>query len=209
MPRSPLIRVAVLDPHPAVRAGVEAVLTAQHDLAPAGSAAGEQELWPLLNRSRPDVLLIDQPPRSGDGLVICRRVKGALLAPRVVLCAADAGPALIVPAALAEADALVDKAADLRELLAAIRAVASGARPRPRITPRLQAQAAARLGHRDRAIFAMRLAGTTPRDIAATVGLSGRALDARLTAIVAALGRGEDAADPGPDLVAQALGDVA
>jgi DNA-binding NarL/FixJ family response regulator len=209
MTRSPLIRVAVLDPHPAVRAGVEAVLTAQHDLAPAGSAAGEQELWPLLNRSRPDVLLIDQPARSGDGLVLCRRVKSALLAPRVVLCAADAGPPLIVPAALAQADALVDKAADLRELLAAIRAVASGAATLPRITPRLQAEAAARLGHRDRAIFAMRLAGTTPRDIATTVGLSARQLDARLTAIVAALGSGEPAAQAVPDLVVQAAGGIA
>jgi DNA-binding NarL/FixJ family response regulator len=214
MPRSPLIRVAVLDPHPAVRAGIEAVLATQPDLTPAGSAADAQELWPLLNRSRPDVLLLDQRARCGEGLVLCRRVKAPLLAPRVVLCAAHAHADLIVPATLAGADALVDKSADLRELLAAIRAVAAGRRTLPRITPRLQARAAARLGPVDRAVFAMRLAGTSPRDIATTVGLGGHELDARLSAILAALAGEEPVAAPpgheaGSDPLTHALGGAA
>lgn len=192
MPRSPLLRVAVLDPHPAARAGLHAVLSAQPDLVPAGAAADEEALWPLLHRTRPDVLLVDHVPGSSDGIGLARRIKAAVLGPKVVVCATGARRNLTVPAALAGADALVDKADDLADLLRAIRTVAAGDRVLDRVTPRLQAEAGARLGHLDRAIFAMRLAGTSPRDIAATTGLTLRALDARLGRIVAVLG-GDDA----------------
>jgi DNA-binding NarL/FixJ family response regulator len=190
MPRSPLVRVAVLDPHPAVRAGLHAVLSAQPDLVPVGAAADEEALWPLLHRARPSVLLVDHVPGSSDGIGLARRVKSAVLGPKVVVCATGARRDLTVAAALAGADAVVDKADELAELLRAIRAVAAGDRVLDRVTPRLQAEAGARLGHLDRAIFAMRLAGTSPRDVAATTGLSPRALDARLGRIVAVLGGG-------------------
>lgn len=191
-----MIRVAVLDRHPAVRAGIAATLQAQPDMAPAGSAAHPSELWPLLYRTDPDVLLLDHDLRSGDGLALCLRITSRPLAPYVVICASDGATSAIVPATLAGAGALVDKAADLRELLHAVRAVARGERVLPCITPPLQARAAGRLDARDRAIFAMRLAGTAPRDIAATVGLSAAELDARTAAIVARLAAADDPAPP-------------
>ena len=66
------------------------------------------------------------------------------------------------------------------ELLAAIRGDAG----LPRITPRLQRRAAARLGGTDRAILAMRLARTPDREIAATVGMPRAALAGRVAAIL-------------------------
>jgi hypothetical protein len=52
VPRDSLTaRVAILDPHPAVRAGLEAMLPA--DLVPVGSAAERRQLWPLLYRTDP------------------------------------------------------------------------------------------------------------------------------------------------------------
>ena len=54
----------------------------------------------------------------------------------------------------------------------------------PIITPRLQRHAAAKLGGTDRAILAMRLAGTPDREIAEVVGLDPRAMTARNAAIV-------------------------
>jgi DNA-binding NarL/FixJ family response regulator len=190
------IRVAVLDRYPAVRAGIEAIVTAHRGLSPAGAVADEHALWPLLYRARPDVLLLGHHPDSSTDLALCVRVKARPLAPRVVIYAGEAGTDMIVPATLAGADAIVDKTADVPELVHAIRAVARGERTLPRLTPCLQAAAAARLAAADRAIFAMRLAGTRAADIAAVAGLDARALDARVAAIVAALETREGTTDP-------------
>jgi DNA-binding NarL/FixJ family response regulator len=191
-----MIRIAVLDRHPAVRAGVDATLREHPGLASAGTAADRRELWSLLYRARPDVVLVEHDAGGADGLGVCLRLKAQLLGPRVVLCIAGADTSHVVPATLAGADAIVDKAADLRVLVHAIRVVGDGGRLMPAITPALQARAAARLAPRDRAIFAMRLADTPACDIATTVGLDGRALTSRVEAIVATLGAGDGAEHP-------------
>jgi DNA-binding NarL/FixJ family response regulator len=119
-----------------------------------------------------------------------------------VLHVAEPSTELVVPATLARADGIVGKSAEVRELLHVLRAVAGGERVLPAVTPRLQAAAGARLAPQDRAIYAMRLAGTRSRDIATTVGLSGPALDARIRAVIAALAEPEPEPDrgdrPGP-----------
>jgi len=181
-----MIRVAIVDRHATVRAGLEAILGAQPDMVAVGAAAGARDLWPVLHRARPDVVVLDASP-GPDALALCLQITSRLLGPRVVLFANDLSNDAVVPAALAGADAIADKAGDVRELLHAIRAVARGEDALPRITPRLQNDAALRLAPQDHAIFAMRLAGTAPGDIAATIGLTTRELDVRSAAILAAL----------------------
>ena len=81
---------------------------------------------------------------------------------------------------------VVDKAED--SLLGAVRAVARGRRGVPVGRPCASTPASrGRLDPRDRPIFAMRLAGTAPRDIASVVGVGVAALNARLAAIVGVL----------------------
>jgi DNA-binding NarL/FixJ family response regulator len=164
-----MIRVAVLDRQPVVRAGVEAILAA----APGISAVDSR-----LYRSDPDVVVLDE-------LAAIRHVRRESPRTRIVLYAADFTPELVMAGTVAGADAVVDKAGD--DLVAVIRAVARGERVLPQIGPREQARAARRLDPRDRPIFAMRLAGTSPRDIASVVGLGIAALNARIVAIAAQL----------------------
>jgi DNA-binding NarL/FixJ family response regulator len=191
-----MIRVTTLDRHPAVRAGIDAILRAQPDIAPVGAAADRHELWPLLYRTDPDVVLLGQPSR-GDRLGLCLRIHARLPRTRVIVYAADAGIDAIVPATFAGAHGIIDKAAAVGELLDAIRAVGRDEPAMPAITPSLQRRAAARLQPQDRAILAMRLAGTTSDEIATTIGLRPRDLQARSEAILAELG-GHAAAQP-PD----------
>jgi DNA-binding NarL/FixJ family response regulator len=168
-----MIRVAILDHHSAMRAGLDAILRAAAGIVPVGAAADGRELWPLLYRSDPDVVLLDD-------LRACLAVRGRY--PHMRLVAYAAAPPLV--AAFAGADAAVDKAAGVHELLAALR----GERALGPITPRAQRQAAARLEASDRAILAMRLAGTPDREIAAVVvGLPRAALAARYAELLAAL----------------------
>lgn len=181
-----VIRVAALEGHPALRAGIEAILRADPGLSSAGIVAGERAMWRLIEREAPDVLLLDHP-RPARALHLCLRVKALAPAPGVVIYAAGVSNEAIVPAALAGADGLVDKTADVETLVTTLRAVGRGERTLPRITQPMQARAAAQLGQGDRAIFAMGLAGTSPRDIAATVGLTLRELEARAARMLARL----------------------
>jgi DNA-binding NarL/FixJ family response regulator len=171
-----MTRVAILDRHPAVRAGLHALLRSVPGLAFVGSAAHRRELLGLLYRTDPDVLLVDE-------LELVRRVKTEAPRTRVVLYVASPSPELLLAAAVAGADGVLDKGAPERELLCALR----GEPVLPSVAPLAQARAAERLDPRDRAIMAMRLAGTSARDIAAVVGLTVAGLNARVQAIVAQL----------------------
>jgi DNA-binding NarL/FixJ family response regulator len=161
-----MIRVAICDPHPAVRAGLEAILGEAPGIVPVG-AADRRALPPLLYRADPDVVVV---PDAATCLTV--RTRGRV----VVYDRFDA----VVEAAFAGAMALVDRGSAASELIAAIR----GERPLPRITPRQQRRAAERLGGTDRAILAMGLAGTPDRDIAVVVGMAPAQLAARKAGIV-------------------------
>jgi hypothetical protein len=118
--------------------------------------------------------------RAADALRLCLQVRARFHA-RVVVYAPDAEAETLVPAAFAGAHAVVDTAAPVGELLAALR---SPEPLRPPLTPRLRRHAAARLAPVDRAILAMTLAGTPPGENAAIVGLDAGALAARRAAIL-------------------------
>ena len=166
-----MIRVAIHDQQPAMRAGLEAILRETTGIVPVGAAADRRELWPLLDRTDPDVVVIDE-------LRLCLPIRARHPRARVVIYSAQADA--IVPAIFAGADALVDKACATHELVAAIR----GERPLPPITPRMLRRAAERLDGTDRAILAMRLAGTPDAEIGEIVGMPREALAARCAAIV-------------------------
>jgi DNA-binding NarL/FixJ family response regulator len=171
-----MTRIAVLDRHPAVRAGLRALFADQPGLAPAGCVSEARDLLALLYRADPDVVIVDR-------LDVIRRARTEAPRTRVLLYVADPSPEVLLAAEVAGADGVIDKAADTGELLRAVR----GERVLPAVGLRERARAAARLDPRDRPIFAMRLAGTAPRDIANVVGMTVAALNARVQAIVAQL----------------------
>jgi chemotaxis response regulator CheB len=80
-----MIRVAVLDDHPAVRSGLQAILAPEPDLIPVGFAANEEQVWSLLHHTRPDVIVLDVHHPGRDGLALSLDVKRRLHAPAVVL----------------------------------------------------------------------------------------------------------------------------
>jgi DNA-binding NarL/FixJ family response regulator len=187
-----MIRVATLDRQPTARAGLAAVLSDQPDLLHVGAAADRCGLLALVARSCPDVVVLDHRP-GGDGLELCLQVT-----PRTLVFATDPGPHAVVQATLVGAEAVVDKASPVDELLATIRALGAGERVLGAVTLPRQRRAAALLAPRDRAIFAMRLAGTPTSEIAGVVGMHAAHVRARIAAIVAVL---DGVAGPHHDLL--------
>ena len=149
------------------------MLRAAPGFASAGSVADARSLDALVYRTDPDVVLVDD---------LSVRVAGRA---RVVFYASRVTPELVLAARVAGFAGVVDKA-DLA-LLDVLRAVHAGGSAFPVVDARAHTRAVRRLDPRDRPVFAMRLAGTTPREIAAVAGVGVAALNARLAAIVGVL----------------------
>jgi DNA-binding NarL/FixJ family response regulator len=121
-----MVRVALLDDHPAVLAGLRRLIDSEPDLTVAATATSATELARELDGLRPDVLVVDYDLARNDGLSQCRRIKSRPQPPAVIIYSAYAGPALILAARAAQADGVVDKAGPVPAVLSAIRSVANG-----------------------------------------------------------------------------------
>jgi DNA-binding NarL/FixJ family response regulator len=118
---SGVIRVLVVDDHPVVRAGLEAILRTEPGLVPVGSAENGEGLMALLRRARPDVVILDRHLLLEDGLELCRTLRQQPAAPAVVIYTVDPSDELREEARLAGAAAVVDKAVEPGVLLDTLR----------------------------------------------------------------------------------------
>lgn len=169
-----MTRIAIVDPQPAIRAGLAVLLRGEPGLVPVGAAAGASDAQDLLARERPDVVLMEPSLLDGDGIALCSRLTAQPRAPRVILYTARPGDDVELLARVAGASGLVDKAAAPDELFEAIRRVARGDMALPPLT-RAQLDAAAhRVDPDDLAVLAMLVDGTTAADVAATLRLDDR-----------------------------------
>jgi DNA-binding NarL/FixJ family response regulator len=172
-------RVAIVDPQPAVRAGLTMLLRAEPGLVPVGSAAGADDGFELVERLRPDVVLLEHRLLDGDGLALCRRLK-----PRVIIYTAEIDALM---ARVAGADGLVDKAAEPAELFEAIRVVARGGSALPPLERDELDAAAHRIDPEDLALLAMLADGTTASDAAETLHLDRRRVGRRIERLLGRL----------------------
>ena len=122
------ISVLVVDDVPHVRARLLGLLGAADGFEPVGASPPDASLWPLLQRTRPDVVLVGCAPSAQAGAIFCRRAKATRRAPSVLATTATAEPEDVLPALLAGADGVVRRDARNDELLTAIRALAAGVR---------------------------------------------------------------------------------
>jgi DNA-binding NarL/FixJ family response regulator len=179
-----VINVLLVDDHPALRAGLMAVLRTEPGIVPVGTASCPEDLWPQFERTRPDLVLLDYHLPGTDGLVVCRRLKRLVPAPAVLIYSAYADASFTIPALLAGADGVVHKGVPANVLSDAIRTVAARQRVMPPISPELHAAAAARIDPEDQPILGMTLAGTAPADIAETMRIPPVQLDRRLDGMI-------------------------
>jgi DNA-binding NarL/FixJ family response regulator len=184
------IRVLVVDDHPAVREGMQAMFEREAGIVVAGAAATAGEahaMWPALERTPVDIVLVDHHLPDEDGLSLCLWLTTREPAPAVVIAAATADEALALPAAVAGASAVWAKTSDPLGLPAILRAAATGERILPAVSPSVGAVQAARLASDDLPILGMLRNGVAPADIAATLRLDPTTLAARRWAMLEVL----------------------
>src|SRR5919206_3323618 len=120
-PTSGVIRVLVVDDHPALRAGLARLLRAETGIECLAPLAGVERLSEAVRDARPDVVVLDYALGRGDGLTACFRLKQHPTPPAVILYSAYVDRPFAVPAAIAQADATIAKSAPVDDLLSAIR----------------------------------------------------------------------------------------
>ncbi|HET6510366.1 MAG TPA: response regulator transcription factor [Baekduia sp.] len=122
-----MIRVLVVDDHPVLRAGLEAVLRAEPGFRCVGGAGDAAATWCLWKRHRPDVVVLDHRLGEEDGVELCRALRAEPEPPSVLLYTADPSARLEAAATAAGAAGIVDKQVDVGVLFDAIRL--AGRRP--------------------------------------------------------------------------------
>ncbi|MFE9452407.1 response regulator [Streptomyces sp. NPDC006739] len=120
------IRVLLVDDDPLVRAGLSLMLGGAGDIEIVGEAADGTEVEGLVERTRPDVVLMDIRMPSVDGLAATERLRGRAEAPQVVVLTTFHADEQVLRALRAGAAGFVLKDTPPAEIVAAVRRVAAG-----------------------------------------------------------------------------------
>jgi DNA-binding NarL/FixJ family response regulator len=185
------IRVLLVDDHTLVRAGLKSVLRTCSEICVVGEAADGQQAVALATRVRPEVVVMDLDMPNGDGLTATRMLQQALPDVRVLIVTMYTEQEKLLPVLAAGARGYLSKSAAERELVEAIRVVASGdvyvrpavahalaisavEPPRQRIDARARL---ARLSGREQSVVALTAEGFNGPEIGRQLGITAKTVD--------------------------------
>ncbi|KTR10766.1 response regulator [Curtobacterium citreum] len=122
-----MIRIVIADDHPVVRAGLRALLDAEDDLAVVGEAATPDAATAMAEQTAPELVLMDlQFGQETTGADATRRIRSLDAPPYVLVLTNYDSDGDILGAVEAGASGYLLKDAPPEELVAAVRAAASG-----------------------------------------------------------------------------------
>lgn len=120
------IRIALVDDHALVRAGLRALLDRLQGVEVVGEASDGREALKLIETTTPDIVLMDLSMRGLGGIEATSRVAQIAPATRVIVVSMHTDPQSVLGAIEAGAAGYMSKDAGLGELDLAIRSVARG-----------------------------------------------------------------------------------
>ncbi|MFD9390668.1 response regulator [Streptomyces sp. NPDC060000] len=202
------IRLLLVDDDPLVRAGLAFMMGGADDIEIVGEAADGGEVEGLVERTRPDVVLMDIRMPAMDGLAATERLRGRADAPQVVVLTTFHADEQVLRALRAGAAGFVLKDTPPAEILDAVRRVAAGDPVlSPTVTRQLMDHAAgtaagtaadsrrsharvrlAALGEREREVAVAVGRGLSNADIAADLFMSVATVKAHVSRLLAKLG---------------------
>jgi two-component system response regulator DesR len=163
------VRIVVVDDHAAVRAGLERILRREPGFKVVAALDGGRDLADVTTREAADVVILDYELADSDGLALCQSLKHRSPSARVLIYSAHTGPGLLVPAAIAQADAVVSKAEPIEALVATIRRIHAGERLLGPPAPELLHAVTARVDPEDAPVVLMLMDGATVVEIASAL----------------------------------------
>jgi DNA-binding NarL/FixJ family response regulator len=120
------IRVVLIDDHDLLRRGMKTMLETEGDIEIVGEASDGTDAVGLVEAAEPDVVLIDVVMPNKNGIDTTRELKDALPNVGVVVLSGHDEQQFVFDALKAGASGYLLKTADLDEVVATVRSVASG-----------------------------------------------------------------------------------
>lgn len=199
------VRVILADDHALIRRSLRLLLDGEHDVDVVAEAEDLRSVRGQVHGHLPQVLVLDLSMPNGSSIELIRRLRDEVPATRVVVLTMEDSPAFAQHALDAGAAAFVLKDSADTELLAAVRAAASGGEyVSPRVEASLRAMREAferdRLTPREVEVLRLTALGHTSAEIARALHLSRRTIETHRAVIHEKLGVRTRA-----ELVAQAL----
>jgi DNA-binding NarL/FixJ family response regulator len=187
------LKVLIADDHPLVRQGIRRALEAARDIRIVGEAGSGSELLALVERRRPQLVLVDLRMPDLDGVQCIAAIAARRPQVKTVVISACEERSSIDAALHAGASAYVVKSADPADIPAVLRRVASSASRRPFVVPPTCAAQHTtagyrRLTRRETAILGAIAAGLTTKTISRQMWLSEHTVKFHLTNIYRKLG---------------------
>lgn len=188
-----MIRVLIADDHPVVRAGLRALLDAEDDLEVVGEASTPSTAVALAESLTPELVLMDlQFGQDATGADATRRIRALDAAPYVLVLTNYDSDGDILGAVEAGASGYLLKDAPPHELVAAVRAAASGQSAlAPAIAGRLMARMRSpqvALSAREIEVLRLVAEGASNGDVAARLHISDATVKSHLVHVFSKLG---------------------
>jgi len=121
-----MTRVMIVDDHAIVRAGLRALLFEEAAFDLVGEAAGGYEALELVEKTKPDVLILDLSMPDLDGISVTRKIKPNFPDLKILILTLHEDEALLKEAIKAGAAGYILKRAAEAELISAIRTILRG-----------------------------------------------------------------------------------
>ncbi len=198
MTSDPRVEILLADDHHIVRQGLRALLEGEPDFSLVGEASDGTEVLPLVERLKPDVVVLDIKMPGLSGIEVAREV-AQKTATKIVMLSMYSEDAYVAQSLRAGASAYVLKEARAGDLVHAIREVAEGRRylsaPLSERTIESYLEAAAAtldtyetLSPREREVLLHAAQGESNPDVAEALGISPRTVETHRANLMRKLG---------------------
>lgn len=174
----PLLRVVLVDDHPLVTEVLKQVLVESGEFVVMATLHDGESVLPYLETTPVDILLLDLRLPGISGLEVLRAVRDRFPKIKVVICSGIGTEYSIGAAYSAGVHTFIEKNADVADFLATMREVARGRDPLPGRTAEVlrtlvrQNRTMKPLGAKDVEILRRLASNQSPKEIAASLGMS-------------------------------------